>query len=173
MMDGLLLEQPFQLGRNNSGQRVRQAEAEDAVRTLIRWIGDDPDREGLVDTPARVLRAYGEWFAGYAEDPVEHLARIFEEVGGYDDPITLRGIPFRSCCEHHMAPITGHAHISYLPAGRVVGISKLARVVDAFARRLQIQERMTTEIAAAIDKALRPSGRAGGSKKTCGLGSVR
>jgi GTP cyclohydrolase I len=136
MMDGLLLERPLHLGRNNSGQRVPQAEAEDAVRTLIRWIGDDPGREGLVDTPARVLRAYGEWFAGYAEDPVEHLARTFEEVGGYDEPIMLRGIPFRSCCEHHMAPIIGQAHISYLPRGRVVGISKLARVVDAFARRL-------------------------------------
>jgi len=157
-MDGLLLERPFHLGRNNRGQRVRQAEAEDAVRTLIRWIGDDPDREGLVDTPARVLRAYREWFAGYAEDPVEHLARTFDDVGGYDDPITLRGIPFRSCCEHHMAPITGHAHICYLPAGRVVGISKLARVVDAFARRLQIQERMTTEVAAAVDEALQPRG---------------
>jgi GTP cyclohydrolase I len=158
MMDGLVLEQTFKLGRNPRGGRPGQTEAEEAVRTLIRWIGDDPNREGLIDTPARVLRAYNEWFAGYAEDPAEHLDRTFKEVGGCDEPIALHNIPFRSCCEHHMAPITGHAHICYLPAGRVVGISKLARVVDGFARRLQIQERMTREIAAAIDEALEPRG---------------
>jgi GTP cyclohydrolase I len=138
--------------------RPGQAEAEEAVRTLIRWIGDDPTREGLVDTPARVLRAHREWFAGYAEDPAEHLSRTFEEVGGYDDPVLLRGVRFVSWCEHHMAPFTGVAHVSYLPNGRVVGISKLARVVDGVARRLQIQERMTAEIAQAIDDVLHPRG---------------
>jgi GTP cyclohydrolase I len=125
---------------------------------LIRWAGDDPDREGLLDTPARVLRAYKEWFAGYAEDPAEYLTRTFEEVGGYDEPVLLRGIPFRSFCEHHMAPISGVAHIGYLPAGRVVGLSKLARVLDCLAKRLQVQERMTAEVAAIIDKVLEPRG---------------
>jgi GTP cyclohydrolase I len=138
--------------------RPDQAEAEQAVKTLIRWAGDDPDREGLLDTPARVLRAYNEWFAGYTDDPAEYLARTFEEAGGYDEPVLLRGIPFRSFCEHHMAPITGIAHISYLPAGRVVGLSKLARVLDCVAKRLQIQERMTAEIAAIIDEVLQPRG---------------
>jgi GTP cyclohydrolase IA len=135
-----------------------QAEVEQAVRTLIRWAGDDPDREGLLDTPSRVARAYKEWFAGYAEDPAEFLLRTFEEVSGYDEPILLRDIPFRSCCEHHMAPITGVAHIGYLPATRVVGISKLVRVVESYARRLQIQERMTAEIAHLIQDALQPRG---------------
>ncbi len=135
-----------------------RAEVHEAVKTLIRWAGDDPRREGLLDTPARVARAYEEWFAGYAADPGEHLARTFEEVDGYDEPIVLRAIPFRSCCEHHMAPITGKAHIGYLPAGRVVGISKLARVVDCIASRLQIQERMTAEIAEVIQRELRPRG---------------
>ena len=138
--------------------RPGQAEAEEAVRTLIRWIGDDPTREGLLATPARVLRAHREWFAGYREDPAEHLSRTFEEVGGYDDPVVLRGIRFVSWCEHHMAPFAGVAHIGYLPSGRVVGISKLARVVDGVARRLQIQERMTAEIARIIDDALHPRG---------------
>jgi GTP cyclohydrolase IA len=119
---------------------------------------DDPEREGLVETPDRVLRAYREWFSGYEEDPAEHLARTFEEVGGYDEPILLHGIPFRSCCEHHMAPIAGLVHVSYLPSRRIVGISKLARVVDCFARRLQIQERMTAEIAEVIDEVLEPKG---------------
>ena len=139
-------------------QRPDRAEAEEAVRTLIRWAGDDPDREGLLDTPCRVARAYNEWFAGYGEDPAEHLARTFEEVSGYDEPVLLRGIPFHSCCEHHMAAITGVAHISYMPAERVVGLSKLARVVDCIAKRLQIQETMTAEIAAAIDEVLQPRG---------------
>ena len=139
-------------------QRPDRAEAEEAVRTLIRWAGDDPDREGLLDTPCRVARAYNEWFAGYGEDPAEQLARTFEEVSGYDEPVLLRGIPFHSCCEHHMAAITGVAHISYMPAERVVGLSKLARVVDCIAKRLQIQERMTAEIAAVIDEVLQPRG---------------
>jgi len=139
-------------------QRPDRAEAEEAVRTLIRWAGDDPDREGLLDTPSRVARAYNEWFAGYGEDPAEQLARTFEEVSGYDEPVLLRGIPFHSCCEHHMAAITGVVHISYMPAERVVGLSKLARVVDCIAKRLQIQERMTAEIAAVIDEVLQPRG---------------
>jgi GTP cyclohydrolase I len=157
-MHALTKERPIDLQRLFEGQKLDRGEAEEAVRTLIRWAGDDPDREGLLDTPARVLRAYKEWFAGYAEDPAEYLTRTFEEVGGYDEPVLLRGIPFRSFCEHHMAPITGVAHISYLPAGRVVGLSKLARVLDGLAKRLQVQERMTAEIAALIDEVLRPRG---------------
>lgn len=139
-------------------QKPDRTEAEEAVKTLIRWAGDDPGREGLSDTPCRVLRAYNEWFAGYREDPAEHLTRTFEEVAGYDEPVLLRGIPFHSCCEHHMAPITGVAHISYMPVKRIVGLSKLARVVDCVTRRLQIQERMTAEIAAVIHEILQPRG---------------
>jgi GTP cyclohydrolase I len=157
-MHGLTQERPLDLRQLFEPQRPSRAEAEAAVKTLIRWAGDDPDRDGLLDTPARVLRAYGEWFSGYAEDPAEHLARTFEDAGGYDEPVLLRAIPFRSCCEHHMAPITGLAHIGYIPTDRVVGISKLARVVDCIAKRLQIQERMTAEIAATIDKVLQPRG---------------
>lgn len=157
-MDALTQQRPFDLHRLFEPQRPSQAEAEEAVKTLIRWAGDDPNREGLLETPARVLRAYEEWFAGYAEDPGEHLARTFEEVGGYDGTVLLRAVPFHSCCEHHMAPITGIVHIGYLPAARVVGISKLARVVDCLARRLQIQERMTAEIAGIIDEILQPRG---------------
>jgi GTP cyclohydrolase I len=157
-MHALTKERPIDLQRLFEGQKLDRGEAEEAVRTLIRWAGDDPDREGLLDTPARVLRAYKEWFAGYAEDPAGYLTRTFEEVGGYDEPVLPRGIPFRSFCEHHMAPITGVAHISYLPAGRVVGLSKLARVLDGLAKRLQVQERMTAEIAALIDEVLRPRG---------------
>lgn len=157
-MHTLAKQRPLDLHRLFERQRPDRTEAEQAVRTLIRWAGDDPDREGLLDTPARVLRAYEEWFAGYSEDPAKHLARTFEEANGYDDPVLLRAIPFRSCCEHHMAPITGIAHISYLPAGRVVGLSKLARVVDCVARRLQIQERMTVQIASVIDEVLQPRG---------------
>jgi GTP cyclohydrolase IA len=157
-MHALTQEPPLDLHRLFERQRPSQGEAKEAVKTLIRWAGDDPDREGLRDTPARVLRAYNEWFAGYADDPAEHLARTFQEAGGYDEPVLLRAIPFRSCCEHHMAPITGVAHIGYLPATRVVGISKLARVVDCVAKRLQIQERMTAEIAGIIDEVLRPRG---------------
>ena len=157
-MQALAKVRPVNFRRLIERRRPNEAEAEEAVRTLIRWAGDDPDREGLLDTPGRVLRAYNEWFAGYAEDPAEHLSRTFEEVGGYDEPVLLRGIPFRSCCEHHMAPITGVAHISYLPADRVVGLSKLARVVDCFAQRLQVQERMTAQIASIIDEVLQPRG---------------
>ncbi|WP_082560131.1 MULTISPECIES: GTP cyclohydrolase I FolE [unclassified Brevundimonas] len=129
-----------------------------AVRTLIRWTGDDPDREGLVDTPDRVARSYREMFAGYDVDPREYLERTFEEVGGYDELIVLRDIRFVSVCEHHMLPVIGRAHVAYLPTDRVVGISKLARVVRGYARRLQIQEKMTSEIAKAIQEVLQPQG---------------
>lgn len=129
-----------------------------AVRELIRWAGDDPSREGLADTPARVARAYKEYFRGFQEDPRQYLERTFEEVGGYDEIVLLRGIPFVSHCEHHIAPIVGKAHVAYMPTSRVVGISKLARVVHGFARRLQVQERMTAQIADSIDEVLRPAG---------------
>ena len=138
--------------------RPSRAEAEQAVRTLIRWAGDDPGREGLLDTPARVVRAYEQWFAGYDEDANEHLARTFEEVAGYDEMVVLRDIRFVSHCEHHMAPIVGHAHIGYLPHNKVVGISKLARLVQVYARRLQTQETMTAEIANTLDRVLAPLG---------------
>jgi GTP cyclohydrolase IA len=137
---------------------VSQTEAEAAVRTLLRWAGDDPDREGLLDTPARVARSYRELFAGYEVDPREYLERTFEEVGGYDELVVLKDIRFVSFCEHHMLPVVGRAHVGYLPTDRVVGISKLARVVHGFARRLQIQEKMTSEIALAIHEVLRPQG---------------
>jgi len=133
-------------------------EAEEAVRTLIRWAGDNPDREGLRATPARVVRAYEEWFSGYKDDPREYLKRTFEETGGYDEVVVLRDIRFESYCEHHMAPIIGRVHIGYLPHNRVVGISKLARLVEVYARRLQIQEKMTAEIAACVDEVLKPHG---------------
>lgn len=134
------------------------ADVLDAVRTLIRWAGDDPTREGLLDTPGRVARAYREYFKGYREDPRAHLARTFEEVGGYDEIVLLRDIPFQSHCEHHMAPIIGKVHIAYLPTNRVVGISKLARVAHGYAKRLQVQERLTAEIADAIQDGLDPRG---------------
>jgi len=137
---------------------VSRAQAEDAVRTLLRWAGDDPQREGLLDTPRRVVKAYGEWFSGYAMDPDEYLARTFEEVAGYDEMIVLRDIEFESHCEHHMAPIIGRVHVGYLPDGKVVGISKLARVVDAYARRFQVQEKLTAQIAGCIRRALAPLG---------------
>ena len=133
-------------------------EAEAAVRTLIRWAGDDPDREGLLATPSRVVRAYEEWFAGYNDDPREYLKRTFEETGGYDEVVVLRDIRFESHCEHHMAPIIGRVHIGYIPRNRVVGISKLARLVEVFSRRLQIQEKMTAEIASCLDAVLKPQG---------------
>jgi GTP cyclohydrolase I len=139
-------------------QTVSQSEAEAAVRTLLRWAGDDPDREGLLDTPARVARSYRELFAGYDVDPREYLERTFEEVGGYDELVVLKDIRFVSFCEHHMLPVVGRAHVGYLPTDRVVGISKLARVVHGFARRLQIQEKMTSEIARAFQEVLRPQG---------------
>jgi GTP cyclohydrolase I len=138
--------------------RPSRAEVEAAVRTIIRWTGDDPDREGLQDTPARVTRAFEEYFGGYAQDPSEFLERTFEEVGGYDEMIMLRGIRFESHCEHHMAPVIGQAWVGYVPNGRVVGISKLARVVDVFARRLQVQEKLTAQIADTINDILKPKG---------------
>ena len=137
---------------------VSQIQAEDAIRTLLRWAGDDPDREGLLDTPRRVAKAYSDWFSGYALDPDAYLARTFEEVAGYDEMIVLRDIEFESHCEHHMAPIIGKAHVGYVPDGKVVGISKLARVVDVFARRLQVQEKMTAQIAGCIQTVLKPHG---------------
>ncbi len=133
-------------------------EVADAVRTLIRWAGDDPTREGLVDTPHRVARAWKEYCAGYSDDPAYHLSRIFEEVGGYDEIVLLKDIPFQSHCEHHMAPIIGKAHIAYLPSNWVVGISKLARVLHTYARRLQVQERLTAEVANCIWDNLKPLG---------------
>ena len=138
--------------------RPTAAQAEAAVRTLLRWAGDDPDREGLLDTPARVARSYRELFAGYDTDPREYLERTFEEVGGYDQLVLLKDIRFVSFCEHHMLPVIGKAHVAYLPNDRVVGISKLARVVNGYGRRLQIQEKMTAEIARAIDEVLKPKG---------------
>src|SRR5205809_1629523 len=138
--------------------RPSRGEAEEAVRTLIRWAGDDPDREGLVGTPARVARAYEEWFAGYFENPREYLKRTFEEVAGYDEIVLLRDIRFESHCEHHIAPIIGRVHIGYLPRQRVVGISKLIRLVDVYSKRLQVQEKMTAEIAACLDSVLKPFG---------------
>jgi GTP cyclohydrolase I len=137
---------------------VSREQAEDAVRVLLRWAGENPQREGLLDTPRRVVKAYSDWFAGYAEDPHEYLARTFEEVCGYDELIVLRDIEFESHCEHHMAPIIGKAHVGYLPDGKVVGISKLARVVETFARRFQVQEKMTSQIANCIENVLKPRG---------------
>ncbi len=134
------------------------AEVREAVRTLIRWAGDDPDREGLADTPARVGRAWREYAQGYGEDPARHLSRTFEEVGGYDEIVLLKDIPFQSHCEHHLAPILGKASIAYLPAERVVGISKLARVLHGFARRLQVQERLTAQVADCVWEHLKPQG---------------
>ena len=138
--------------------RPSRAEAEQAVRTLLRWAGDDPTREGLIGTPGRVARAFEEWFAGYDRDPVDYLQRTFEEVENYDEMVVLRDIRFELHCEHHLAPIIGRAHIGYLPSGRVVGISKLARVVELYAKRLQIQEKMTAQIANSIAEVLRPEG---------------
>ncbi len=138
--------------------RPTRAQAEEAVRTLLRWAGDDPDREGLLDTPARVTKAYGDWFRGYDEDPAAMLQRTFEEVEGYDEMVVLRDIRYESYCEHHMAPIIGKAHVGYLPTDRVVGISKLARVVDAYAKRLQVQEKMNAQIANTLHDVLKPRG---------------
>jgi GTP cyclohydrolase I len=139
-------------------ERPTQAEAEKAVETLLRWIGEDVNREGLLDTPARVAKAYTEMFAGYDEDPSDVLGRTFEEVGGYDDMVLVKDITFHSHCEHHMVPIIGKAHVAYLPDGKVLGLSKIARTVEIFARRLQTQENMTAQIAHAIDEALTPRG---------------
>jgi GTP cyclohydrolase IA len=147
-----------QSGVAGRSAKPSRAEAEAAVRTLIQWTGDDPDREGLRATPSRVTRAFEEWFSGYNDDPREYLKRTFEETGGYDDVVVLRDIRFESHCEHHMAPIIGRVHIGYLPRNRVVGISKLARLVEVYARRLQIQEKMTAEIATCLDQVLKPHG---------------
>lgn len=137
---------------------ITQAQAEEAARTLLRWAGEDPTREGLLDTPRRVVEAYGDWFSGYREDPHDYLQRTFEEISGYDEMIVLRNITYESHCEHHMAPIIGKVHVGYLPNGKVVGISKLARVVESYARRFQIQEKMTAQIAACIQETLSPRG---------------
>ncbi len=139
-------------------ERPSEEEARDAVRTLIRWAGDNPDREGLLDTPDRVTRAYREWFKGYDVDPYDYLQRTFEEVGGYDEMVVLRDIRFESYCEHHMCPIIGKAHVGYMPTNRVVGISKLARVVEGYAKRMQVQEKLTAQIAQAITDVLKPQG---------------
>src|SRR5712675_2381683 len=144
--------------RTAAADRPSRSDAEDAVRTLIRWAGDNPNRQGLLGTPARVARAYEEWFSGYSEEPRDYLSRTFDEVAGYDEMVVLRDIAFESHCEHHLAPIIGRAHIGYIPRNRVVGISKLARLVDVYARRLQIQEKMTAEIASCLDSVLKPFG---------------
>ncbi len=143
---------------DEDGKVVVPQDVTDAIRTLIRWSGDDPTREGLIDTPRRVARAWKEYCAGYGDDPAKHLERVFEEVGGYDEIVLLKDIPFQSHCEHHMAPIIGKAHIAYLPRNHVVGISKLARVLHGFARRLQVQERLTAEVADCIWENLKPQG---------------
>ena len=137
---------------------VSEAQAREAVETLLRWAGEDPRREGLQDTPTRVVRAYRDWFSGYLTDPADYLRRTFEEVEGYDEMIVLRDIEFESHCEHHMAPIIGRAHVGYLPTTKVVGISKLARVVDGYARRFQVQEKLTAQIARCINDVLKPRG---------------
>lgn len=145
---------------NISALRPSREEAEAAVKTLLAWTGDDPRREGLLDTPARVVKAFEEYFQGYAQEPEDVLNRSFNEVSGYDDMVLLKDIRFESHCEHHMAPIIGKAHVAYIPQGAVVGISKLARLVDLYAKRLQIQERMTADIAQALDRVLQPKGAA-------------
>jgi GTP cyclohydrolase I len=152
--------QPLERAKNPDGEdaKPRRTEVEAAVRTLIRWTGDDPERDGLHETPSRVARAFEEFFVGYSQDPVEILQKTFEEIEGYDEMIVLRGIRFESHCEHHMAPIVGKAWVAYIPSGRVVGISKLARVVETYAKRLQIQEKMTAQIANTINDVLKPQG---------------
>lgn len=144
--------------KSRAKSSVTREQAEDAVRTLLRWAGDDPQREGLLDTPKRVVSAYREWFGGYEVDPAQYLKRTFEEVAGYDEMIVLRDIEFESYCEHHMAPIIGRVHVGYLPTDKVVGISKLARVVEGYAKRLQVQEKLTAEIARCINEVLKPRG---------------
>jgi GTP cyclohydrolase I len=144
--------------KDTKPRKPGRKKAEEAVRTLLLWAGEDPRREGLIDTPRRVVSAYEDWFKGYTQDPVAYLKRTFEEVEGYDEMIVLRDIEFESHCEHHMAPIIGKAHVGYLPMNKIVGISKLARVVEAFARRFQVQEKMTAQIANCIEEVLRPKG---------------
>ena len=160
-MDALVKKIPAagpQLGAGPDIQRPERAEAEEAVRTLIAWAGDDPAREGLLDTPGRVVNAFREFFQGYEECPIEALSRTFDDVGGYDDIVMLRDIDLNSHCEHHMVPFVGNAHVAYIPDNAVVGISKLARVVDIYSRRLQTQETMTAQITLTIDKVLKPLG---------------
>jgi GTP cyclohydrolase I len=152
------IKRPDPANGSSGVDRPSREEAEQAVRTLIRWAGDDPDREGLAGTPSRVVRAYDEFFSGYGIDPVEVLSRTFDETEGYDEMVVLRDIRFESHCEHHMAPIIGRAHIAYLPRRRVVGISKLARLLEIYSRRLQIQEKLTAQIANTIDEVLQPRG---------------
>jgi GTP cyclohydrolase I len=155
---GAAMAESNSVPRKIQATRPTREEAEAAIKTLLRWAGDDPSREGLRDTPARVARAYEDWFSGYNEDPEEFLSRTFEEIEGYDDMIVLRDIRFESHCEHHLAPIIGKVHVGYLPNNKVVGISKLARVVDVFARRLQVQETMNAQIADCIQRVLEPKG---------------
>jgi GTP cyclohydrolase IA len=158
LVDNVVRGPGLSRGAEGESGRPSRAEAEAAVRTLLRWAGDDPEREGLVGTPDRVVRSYEEFFAGYEIDPVDLLQRTFEETDGYDEMVLLRDIRLESYCEHHMVPIIGKAHIAYLPRNRVVGISKLARVVDAYAKRLQIQEKMTSQIANTLNEVLDPLG---------------
>jgi GTP cyclohydrolase I len=168
------IEDDFEALESNAPlSRPGKLQIERAIRTLIAAAGDDPDREGLRDTPSRVARAYSEWFAGYLSDPRSHLSRVFDEAEGYDETVLLRDIPLVSTCEHHMAPITGKAHVAYRPNGRVVGISKLSRLVDGYARRLQLQERLTTQIAHPLDEVLQPSGVAVVIEATHGCMSTR
>ena len=162
-----------EIEQSGAERRPGRAEIEQAVRTLLAATGDDPDREGLRDTPARVARAHSEWFAGYRIDPKSLLRRVFEETDRYEDTVLLRDIPLVSTCEHHMAPIIGKAHVAYRPNGRVVGISKLSRLVDAYARRLQLQERLTNQIAQTLDDALQPKGVAVVIEATHGCMSTR
>lgn len=154
------INKPARIFRNGDGSPTRpsRAEAQEAVKTLILWAGDDPEREGLIDTPRRVAKAYEEFFAGYDDDPHQILSRTFEEVQGYDDLVVIRDIDLESHCEHHMVPVIGKVHVAYLPDGKVVGLSKLARVVEAFGRRLQTQETLTAQIADAIEAGLQPRG---------------
>ncbi len=161
-MDAIVEKQPLNTNTKLNGRKPKptREEAEDAVRTLLAWTGDDPEREGLLDTPKRVVKAYEEFFSGYDEDPVKSLSKTFEEVGGYDDIVMLRDIDLNSHCEHHMIPFIGKAHIAYFPTENVVGISKLARVVEIYSRRLQTQETMTAQIAETIETALKPKGTA-------------
>jgi GTP cyclohydrolase IA len=158
MDDVTALIGPGRLGLEREAAKPSQADAEEAFRSVLLWIGEDPDRDGLRETPQRVMRAFKEYFAGYGQDPEQILQKTFEEIDGYDEMVVLRGVPFESHCEHHVAPIIGRAWIAYVPDRRVVGISKLARVMEAYAKRLQIQERLTSQIANTIDRVLKPQG---------------
>jgi GTP cyclohydrolase I len=157
-MNAQILDRSLIQEKNCEGQKVPRSDVEAAVRTLLSWVGEDPNRDGLRETPARVVRAFEEYFSGYQDEPEKILQKTFEESEGYDEMVVLRKIPFQSHCEHHLAPITGHAWVAYVPNQGVVGISKLARVVEAYARRLQIQERLTSQIATAIHNVLKPQG---------------